>query len=99
MFARGYPRLDTVLATKQAGDPGVVIEPSQAAARAASPPPGPSALTVGSDALPRPDSRPDKQAWRDTVARAWGIAWLRVRRLAHVPHRLCLRLGRLRARG
>ncbi|HVM12892.1 MAG TPA: hypothetical protein VM287_00995 [Egibacteraceae bacterium] len=68
-----FAGLDAVVATRRDGElVGVVVQPSDAARLRRHRPPGPAALDVVGDILPRPGRREDKRAWRSRLAAGWG---------------------------
>jgi hypothetical protein len=73
LLAPRYAGLDAFLAQKRAAGaaPGLTVHLAGAAAVRALRPPGPTALDVGGDLLPRPGRRAEKERWRDHLARAW----------------------------
>jgi len=72
-LAPGLRGLDALLATKGAGDPpGAELRGVRAASLRRRRVPGPEAVAVSSDRLPRPGQRSHKLAWRDAISTAWG---------------------------
>lgn len=85
-FSRGYPQLDVLVATKREGSAtGVVVGLVDPAVLLAAHAPGPVAVHVAGQTIPRPGAVVDKRAWRERVAHAWGdrapfqgTAWVEV---------------------
>lgn len=71
VFARGYRRLDAILATKTPAQTnlGVDIEPTTALAIAAVPRPSNAEVVVAHAGLPRSEHLQSKREWRDSVRR------------------------------
>lgn len=85
VFARGYRRLDAILATKTStdGDVGVDIAPTTVDDVAAADRPSAAVMVAADTALPRDGDRQSKRGWRDCVRRQGitvdgGAVWLDV---------------------
>lgn len=69
----GFLGVDALLATKVTGEPpGAEVRAVAAAVLRHRRTPGPEAVAVSGDLLPRPGQQARKLAWRDAVATAWG---------------------------